>query len=73
MQIVVIGFKDISFLRSPAVNWLNLTGAFLIDGIEIVEMHSFGGDYAKTLSCWQERLAKQNYLLKSWASMRVFN
>ena len=29
-----------------------------IDGIEIVEMHSFGGDYAKTLSCWQERFSE---------------
>ena len=29
-----------------------------IDGIEIVEMHSFGGDYAKTLYCWQERFSE---------------
>ena len=29
-----------------------------IDGIEIVEMYSFGGDYAKTLCCWQERFSE---------------
>ena len=30
----------------------------MIDGIEIVEIHSFGNDYAKTLGCWQERFSK---------------
>lgn len=29
-----------------------------IDGIEIVEIHSFGGDYAKTLDCWKERFSQ---------------